>query len=527
MPARTTSLATAAGGPRWLLHLSALGAVGLMIGLLASLPTSSNGDRLELDGDLCPLDATHIAGRAVVLFDFQKPWGEHDGIPAHTLRHVAAEIARHVELRAFALADSPAAPRTLLARICKPYDNAELQVEGAKDGGHGIRDCTDLPAQLPRSLREQATEYCSRREALAGRLTRMAGEPAGEPVKSAPLVEAIEDARLELSGSERTSLLVLSDMMQHGAWYSHLDREPADWEYDDFARARAGQRPPISLTAPVDESLDVTIFYVRRQGVTEHPRTAETHRRFWARYFENRVGALVFEDVQPLLAYDVATLTPDQPEAEDDAIEQLRSEREEAQRLLSRVAAEQQALEEARQRAAAEERDRQAREAELAERRAALEEAEAQQAREREQLARQRQEAERRVSELEAASEAPDDEPSARPEQPPAAEAAPTLPRCPVTASSARAADYPDGRRVDYGSATIVVSYEIDDAGLTVDDEVHTVLARSSADRPQYLGLFAAAAEDAARGWEFDFGAEEDCRKAQRRMTRFRFDYRN
>lgn len=557
-----------------MLYLS-LFLVAVLAVIFVSFVRGTGGDDfVQLDDDLCPADPAHIGHRAVALFDLQKPLGEHGALPGEILRQVTSRMGRHMELRAFSLAGDAFVSRKLIARVCKPYDNADLVAEGAKDSAVERRDCDDLPAQLPMELRERARAFCQRRDGLVGRLALLAGQ-ARQPVVDAHLAEAIEDAQLELAGGGDASLFVVSDLMQHAHWYSHLDRGPDDWDYDEFSRVRAESPPPISVTAPAAPSLDVTLFYLRRAGVTEHPRNAATHRQFWTRYFADRVRTLTFEGQTPVLNYDHV---PFEDRAAQEDVERLRTEREEAQRLLREVEAEKRALDEAREELAA-----------LEERR---------QAREREQLARQRREAEaerpspaapppgRDAEEVpsrnagqataerpaeqvgqapgSAAERTPEGAQPAEPEavQASAADQAPTLSETrtaaaeptlvdPVTEAVPTAVEvaqspvidaaagspcavqlrtgatdiYPGRRRINYGSANVVVSYAIDEEGRTIDDEVQMVVSRSRADRRQYLDLFAEAAEAAVRDWEFDF-TEGDCRRSQQRTTRFRFAYR-
>ncbi len=552
--------------------------IGVLAVILVSFVRGTGGgdDFVLLDDDLCPVDAALIRQKFVALFDLQKPLGTHGALPGEILRQVTSRMGRHGELRVFSLAGDAFASRKLIARVCKPYDNADLVAEGAKDSAVERRDCDDLPAQLPSKLRERARTFCQRRDGLVGRLALQAGR-ARQRVADAHIAEAIEDAQLELAGGGDASLFVLSDLMQHAEWYSHLDREPDDWDYDAFAYVRATSPAPISVTAPAAPNLDVTLFYLRRAGVTEHPRNVATHKQFWTRYFAGRVRTLTFEDQAPLLDYDHVAF--DDRAAQDD-VERLRAEREEAQRLLREVEAEKRVLDEAREELAA-----------LEERR---------QAREREQLARQRREAEieraspaapARATDVEQApvgsalqavqgraEQTPEGERAqvsgisslSEPAEPqsvptssvdpvppsspaltpvadaaeltvanPATEAAPTMAGpaqppvvraqeaspCAVQLRTGAGSVYPGSRRIDYGSANVVVSYAIDEQGRTIDDQVQVVLSQSSADRPHYLDVFVEAAEAAVRDWEFDF-TERDCRRSQQRMTRFRFAYR-
>ena len=507
----------------------------------ALLPFLGGSDDLVLvDADLCPVDESDILGHATLLFDLRKPLGEHSRLPAEVLLQVAGDLEKHSELSVFVLASDAAAPRTRLERFCKPYDNLVLNNERAKDRRGPrlqFRDCDDLPAQLPPEIRERAGAFCRRRDALAGRLAKLADTKPMPAVSDAHLVAALDDARLELAGRPGSSLYVLSDMMQHASWYSHAEVAPTEWRYEDFASARA-ERQPFNVAAPVDPDLDVTVFYLMRRGVTEHPRIAKVHQQFWREYF-GPVNALTFVEHRAVLSYDVAPLLNRPSEEELAALEaeRLRQEQEEAQRVLERIAAEQTALERARRQAQAEEAARRERETALAQERRRLEEEAARHAAERERLDAERLEMEQRTAELDEPppAEAPIDAPvlADTPDDAAAATSVPspaTFSADPCVASLrtefAAAEIYPDGRRADYGTAEVVVAYTIGEDGRTVDDEVSTLLAKSSADRPRYLDLFTATAEDTVRGWVFDFEDGDDCGRYQQRMTRFRFRYR-
>ena len=72
--------------------------------------------------------------RAFLLPDFRKPLDEANlsllgALPSDVSRRLSA----NTELRVFALATDPRVPRFPLDRVCKPYDNADLQIRTAKD----------------------------------------------------------------------------------------------------------------------------------------------------------------------------------------------------------------------------------------------------------------------------------------------------------------------------------------------------------------------------------------------------------
>ena len=113
------------------------------------------------DDDLCPIDREAISRRAVFLFDFNKPIDpEQSTLPGDLLRDMTRTLERDTELQVFSLTGSDHAPGVRLERLCKPYDNAELQVGEAKDQNGAARDCDDLPAQLAEDVRRSIGRFC-------------------------------------------------------------------------------------------------------------------------------------------------------------------------------------------------------------------------------------------------------------------------------------------------------------------------------------------------------------------------------
>lgn len=277
----------------------------VLLTLIVTMPLFDSADTgAKLDDDLCPPDTTTISDRTVLLLDFRKPLGEAN-LPGALLRRITGGMTAGGELRVFAVASDPLAPRVPLGRLCKPYANADLAVAMAKDQPAVQRDCDDLPAQLPRSLRPRVKRFCDHREALQQRLANLAEGQPKSPVANAYLIEAIDDTRLELAGTrEPATLYVFSDMLQHAAWYSHPERGPNAWSYADLERQRALQTGIVSEPPPPDPQLAVTIFYVPRRGLTEHPRVARVHERFWRGYFGD-IGTLTFEAQSMRDSYDV------------------------------------------------------------------------------------------------------------------------------------------------------------------------------------------------------------------------------
>lgn len=274
---------------------------------------------LELDEDLCPLEPGAQPGRAVLLLDLTKPLGANTRITTDVLHRVTARMDAHAELRVFALGPDPIAPRVPLGRVCKPYANGQIVVETAKDRSSTTPDCSDLPAQLAPTVRDRAARFCARREALAQRIASMASARREGAVPAAYLIAAIEDARLELAGvAERPTLYVFSDLVQHAAWYSHADRSPDRWDHGDFQRVRQRQTSLFGASPPPDPDLAVTLFWIPRRGVTEHPRVALALERFWRGYFAD-VGSVTFEQQPVQIGYDVRPLrgVPADPAGDD------------------------------------------------------------------------------------------------------------------------------------------------------------------------------------------------------------------
>ena len=335
----------------------------VLIAVIIVLFLDNRADTRALDADLCPLDDTRISHRAVFLLDLRKPLGENKRVLlADSLRSVTMGLDADAELRIFALADSDAAPRREVARLCKPYDNAQLAFEGAKDSSLATRDCDDLPAQVPTHVRDRAQRFCARRGALQTEIERLASVPPGSVVENAYLIEALEETSLELATvSPPRSLYVLSDMMQHAAWYSQLEIGWSGWTFEEFVRLRMEQDALVGPRPATVPGVGVTILYLPRQGVTDQLRTRMAHQRFWQRYFaEAFETTAAFVEEPPRNGYEIEPLMQRTTEADLIAAERarLQEEREEAVRLLEQVSEERAAFEEAQrvatERAAAE-----------------------------------------------------------------------------------------------------------------------------------------------------------------------------
>ena len=558
----------------------------MVAALLFFIDTSDTGP--ARDGDLCPVPADGITGRAEFLLDLHKPTGGLGGsLAMDALRALTLDLDADTELRVFAVTDNAGAPRQLLDRLCKPYGNADLAFEGAKDRRQQVRDCDDLPAQLPNHVRSNAERFCAQRTQLGERIEQLAAAPAA-PVASAYLVEALEETGLELAElSGRRSLYVFSDMLQHSSWYSHLELGWNGWSFADFIEMRTAQDALVGPRPPAIAGLDVTIFYMPREGVTELPRVKSVHKRFWRDYFAPASPGFREQALAP--AYQAAPLMNRLTDAElaQQERQRLRQEREEAERLLAQVEQERTALEEARRQAEVEERAQQARVDELRRQRELLQAEEASRAAAQAEASGRAEDESRPATESQAQAEAQEDaegqaelasqaeaeqgalavqeaaeqEPApAVVEEPPAAVAQAPAPEPPAAAAvpedqavdlaDAGGADaaalepcgvrlkprfqaavppYPGRNRIDYGSATIVVQFTLNEQGETVDDAVAAISERSVAERADYLNLFVREVLNLVRRWEFEFDESDAgaCARSQQLTTQFQFSYGN
>ena len=343
--------------------------VAALIGMFFFLNEPSFEDVLR-DDDLCPVDPDLAGSVETLLMDFRKPIdGASADLPGNLLRNLTLDSRRNTEFRVYFLTGAASAPRALLKRLCKPYDNDDLQVLQAKDQNGAFRDCDNLPAQLADSTRRSAVKFCAARQVLQRRMNALAANvwPEDRVVTDAYLVEAFEDIRMEFSerpGPHR--LHVFSDMLQHANWYSHLDLDWLEWDYEEFAdllNARSRMYGP----RRDNSRFRVDVYYLPRSGKTDRPRVKELHREFWRNYFEGT--RVAFHDQPPVPAYASRPLMNLMTEAELAA-----QEREATERLLIELENEQLALAE-EQRELEAQRRRQAeaaRQTELANRRRAV-----------------------------------------------------------------------------------------------------------------------------------------------------------
>ena len=319
-----------------------LAAGSTIVGLLAVLDPATDTD-MGLDEFLCPMDGTASA-QATYLIDARKPLDvDLRPLPSRLLEDVTLDIATGTALEVYAISDDAAVPRRPLGRICKPYDNADLQVSSAKDQTVGIRDCHDLPAQLPQRVRDLASRFCVVRDELQDRIDQLPIPGNGDAVTNAYVVEAV-DAILREHGEGK--LYIFSDLLQHGGWFSHLDVDHTGQGFDDFVLAYedfAGQPRP-----PSRPELDIVVFYLPRTGLTDESGAELAHKRFWRAYFGE--ADVTFKNQPPSLNYTIRASAAAPTEAQlARKRARLAREREDAERLLAEIRAQQTELAEEEQ----------------------------------------------------------------------------------------------------------------------------------------------------------------------------------
>ena len=483
------------------------------------------------DADLCLTDPVGGGqGTAAFMFDARKPFDRvRTDLPGSVLREVGAQLPRDTEFLVYGSVAEESANVRLIARFCKPYGNSELEVASAKDG-LGVRGCDNIPSQVPAQVRANASGFCALLERAASRLVQLAASapPTTRKIERAPLVEALEDVELDLAGRSRPSrLFVLSDMIQHTQWFSHLDLGLGRWETSDFADVPAtveyyDARPEYS------EFVGVEIFYVPRVGWTDRPKMRVAHKRFWDDYFRQETSLRVLPamegyDVLPVMGLLSRDEIVEQERAELASLVQvLRSEQAglvEKQRTLERQQANMQrtereriAAQEASERAALEAQREVAR---LVAARQAAAEAEAQ-----------------RVRDALAVIDVDDENPSDDVQEltDPVPVSAPTR-TCSLMAATntKRDVSYPSGGRTDLGNARIMVEYDIDETGAVVSETVTVNKEESIVSRTRHWNRFAQEAMSAVRSWRYEStegAGGEPCQMAQshRSGVSFRWD---
>lgn len=311
---RVSANATRRSGLRRFVVLPLL-AVALAAGgfFVFNVPARDHDVGPALDADLCRLEERQVAGSATYLLDLRKPLGDATA-PGRALRELARELAADVELQVFMVTDDDAAPRRLLDRFCKPYREADIAIRAAKDQGRGERDCDELPAQVSQRVRDLATRFCARRDALQARIDQMAAK-APRVVANAYLIEALEDTWAAFARRPGPwSLYVFSDMLQHASWYSHLDLGWTGWSFDAFASRQAARETPsrAGVPPPQAQRSQVAVFYPPRRRVTESLRPRYAHQTFWRRYFETRQAEVDFVELPraPVMEVPRLMVTP-------------------------------------------------------------------------------------------------------------------------------------------------------------------------------------------------------------------------
>ena len=334
----------------------------VIVAALLLLP--GNDTEPALDDDLCPLAEEQVAEpseQVALLLDLRKPLDPSArAVLDEALRTVAWSMSAGAELRVFALADNADMARRPIARLCKPYDNAELTLASVVDTAENTRkarDCDSLNAQLPASVYDNASRFCARRTALQQRIEQMVAQPAEQPVADAYLIEAMEETSLtfaDASQPPRTrSLYILSDMAQHADWYSHWELGRDGWSFDEFERRRKQHVATAGPPPPPLHDVAVTVFYVPRQGVTDNPRVRQAHQRFWQNYLADAFGTTpAFLDQPAMPMYELEPLMSKMTDAELAAQQRLQVQQQlqEAERLLAQIEQERASLEEERRR---------------------------------------------------------------------------------------------------------------------------------------------------------------------------------
>lgn len=516
-----------------------------VVGVAFAFLSGSSGRDVERDADLCPVQENRIRGSSVFLVDLRKPVAK-DGVgPGELLRQITMWMGANEELRVVLLMGSSASPRGPLSRLCKPYENADLQIDTAKDGnGSGLRDCTQLPAQIPPDLRESATRFCALRTALESRLNSLALDAARdeEELSNAYLVEAIEDIKLDLQLRTAPHVLYLfSDMMQHARWYSHLEVDWNEWDHAGFSELLAAQPWHFGFSGNPD--LRAEVFYLPREGLTDQPRASRLHQQFWRDYFDESDVRFHVQSVSPGYAarplmnrVDEAQLWAEERAAAEELWAQIERERESLRRQQEELArqAARTANEERRaetQRTVRTEQpvsapSAQVRTSSYARGNASARVPDAEKPTPAApQLAGEGEDAQHGQEPVDIESQDSSGAFESEPEQPEARAACELVL---LAANEELSPLYPRGGRMNFGEAVVAVRYVVDDSGETVDQEIEVVSELSQVDRERYFELFAESAVETVRRWRFAFAdaGAQSCTRRQSRTTSFHFTYR-
>ena len=580
-PVETNAKKQGGSRGRWVL-LGLLVLVGVV--LVVTLVDREQTLERNLGDNLCPPDTTGIKASAALVVDLAKPL--HDtSFVSGLVGTVTRDLGMDEELRVYAITvpDGVASAPTLVGRICKPYNNADLLFGPAKDQSGAWRDCDDLPAQLPPTLRELAGSFCAARDQLQSAIDTLTIEAEqrqfGANVAATDMVATLRDMSGALSTRPAPrKLFIFSDMLQHAARYSHFDLDWTRWAAAEYVGESSDS---------VTSDLSVSIFYLPRQRLTDPLRLRNAHQQFWRSFFQ---GAQVrFQDLPAKPAYAVERLMPVESDEEEDEVreetDRLLAETELLQEVTGKVAEARDRLADLRQQPAAQttDADDESSAADAAnagdsgtaetpppEPQTAVDspppaavvpiqtpavatpsEAEVDspddgppeipatnESPNSAELAVEDDAepvpalAERNEDAAPAASEpapaTPEPPPATPP--PPAAELAvadvpsPAAGTCEVTVQPRFLAQpYPDDRRVNYGDATVVVDFLLDESGATVDAEVLWRSEESSSTRPRNLDALAADTLADVRDWEVDFSSTSACAEPQRRRATFTY----
>ena len=510
--------------------------------VVAAAVAGGDAHAAERDRALC---LPRPAERVALLADVAKPMPATHY--ANLLRDVSLDLPAEAELSVFTVTSDTAAPRQFLGRVCKPYGNADIAVGTAKDAAGGLRDCGALPAQVPPDLRARATRFCALRSDLQRRVDGVAGVERDAPPANVPLLDAIDATAFALAErSGARALYVFSDMLHHGDWYSHFDLEWTAWQFGRVARSSRtlGPAPEAEYLA----GLAVRILYVPRVGLTAARRPREAHQHFWRAYFGP--AEVEFRALAPLPAYAVAPLMRKggDPASMAQELEALEDRARDAERELTRVARETEVVEERRREARARSGRREAAREDLVREEDALH-------RELERLRRELAEREAveaaRADAVASAASPPGETPE---EEAAGAEAAatgeaPDRPDAPSAVAAAQTREagacdmrlaprfrevlglerYAGDRGTNYGGATIVVRFAVDDRGETVDGEVAVVAEDSEVERPEHFDALTEDALGLVRDWSFLVEAPRqggECGGLQDRIATFTYRQR-
>lgn len=482
----------------------------------------------ELDADLCPASPDDVVHRAALLFDLHKPTVDQAtgaSLAGDALQSIVAELGAGTELTVFAVSSDRVAPAQRLARLCKPYDSASPATDEI-DVPQDDPDCGSRMAHLAESDLEDARQFCVRRDNLRTRIDGLMAQPS-VPVQNAFVIEAIEEVSFALAAMPgRKSLYVFSDMLAHTHWYSHIELGWESWNFVDYVAAREKQDAQIGPRPQAVTGLAATLYYVPRKGVTETTRAKAVHQQFWRDYFADATASGPrFVDLPITPGYPVATLE-DRPSIVDTARierQRLQREREAAERQLAQLSQARAELERLQQ--PAPEQDGQ-------------------------QEAEPEAESASPSSNVVAVADAEPTPPAMQTATPTEQVDAPTAAEVPAEspAEAVAATDiadvascdarllprfalqvpaYPGRYRVNYGSATVTLSYVVDEQGETLDESVEVMEGASSATRPTFFELFADDARRVVERYRYEFDAPTNsvCEKRQRLTRQFVYRY--